>query len=872
MKKFLLISLILAIAAAAGYFLWELSHPPTLVPWDLVPEDAVAVYERRAQVGPRDDEEWIIRAFVADSLRNRVRRSPEFLISVHVIGKEDAGTILYLPDSANLAEDVTALKTNHNFTERIFEGYTITEIQGPSKKSISVATVERMLVISTTSFLLEDVIRLAKAEEKRNFARANVSLFSFTNRSPEGSHVYLNISRLPGLFDFFLTSKNQSGVLDRFARSGVIDLKSQDRNLLFTGFVIDSVQRGPSILSLFNHQRPVPVTLHRVTSARTGMLIHFGISDYATWANDRGEFCRGASMPIPDSLASIERKFNFDAAAFYNTLGSELGISSGGVFTGEVLAIKVKNPGAVMAELAKLQKALPVDVPPVEDYSHVQIRPVPLPQVTRALFWPLSNRDMNYYTITDQYLVFAENDDDLKSFVDDTDAENTWGKSTAWNGFLSTTQETNAGVIFDAANAWTPLRPLLTNKWQAFGDSSQFLNINRGSFQFARLEHSYYLNGVLEFNKDRAHTLIERKEKFLEATLASPLMLAPRVVTNHTTGGSELISQDKQNNLILLSSRLKNLFTTRIDGAIRTAILQVDYYRNKKLQYLFATDNKLWLIDRLGKRVDGFPKQTGLTKPARFLTVVDYDNSRRYKFLLSDDAGKMVLLDHEGRIDADWKGADIKNDLFGPPQVIRSRGVDYIFAVSEDGILYGFDKHGTVVPGYPVKLNVRPSGAWTIEQNNEHGDVITVIDREGLLVQADLKGRIVNRNNFVKSSASSSFYLSPADAGHYVVSRIDRNKIAALSGNGNVLFEIDNPGSKDITLTFFETAGKQLYAFTDPQQEFTYFFGSGGRSIFSRPLENQLRPAVIADKAGTLFFYGVNQNSIRSYKPAKPTN
>jgi hypothetical protein len=44
-----------------------------------------------------------------------------------------------------------------------------------------------------------------------------------------------------------------------------------------------------------------------------------------------------------------------------------------------------------------------------------------------------------------------------------------------------------------------------------------------------------------------------------------------------------------------------------LDGRILSEIFQLDYYRNGKLQYLFNTENKLWVIDRNGNPVEKFP-------------------------------------------------------------------------------------------------------------------------------------------------------------------------------------------------------------------------------------------------------------------------
>ena len=91
--------------------------------------------------------------------------------------------------------------------------------------------------------------------------------------------------------------------------------------------------------------------------------------------------------------------------------------------------------------------------------------------------------------------------------------------------------------------------------------------------------------------------------------------------------------------------------------------------------------------------------------------------------------------------------------------------------------------------------------------------------------------------------------------------------MAVLNSKGEVIFEKENPGSDELFLTYFELGrGRKLFGFTDPQQEFAYFFDEKGRSVFSRPLENQGAPTVIGEKSGEVYFYCVSKNRIRRYR------
>ena len=65
-------------------------------------------------------------------------------------------------------------------------------------------------------------------------------------------------------------------------------------------------------------------------------------------------------------------------------------------------------------------------------------------------------------------------------------------------------------------------------------------------------------------------------------------------------------------------------WSKKIDGQITAKIDQIDSYKNGKLQYVFATEKSLNLLDRKGRDVGKFPLKfkDNITSP---VSVFDYD-------------------------------------------------------------------------------------------------------------------------------------------------------------------------------------------------------------------------------------------------------
>ena len=133
----------------------------------------------------------------------------------------------------------------------------------------------------------------------------------------------------------------------------------------------------------------------------------------------------------------------------------------------------------------------------------------------------------------------------------------------------------------------------------------------------------------------------------LVTTFPTVLRGQPFVVRSHVDKSLEVLVQDSLNQIHLVSSNGSVLWSMQMDGPLIGELFQVDYYKNGKLQYLFATEGKLHIIDRLGNYVPPFPVTTQ-ANDIEYLSLVDYDHSRNYRFLITDASGKIWMYDKQG--------------------------------------------------------------------------------------------------------------------------------------------------------------------------------------------------------------------------------
>ncbi len=81
----------------------------------------------------------------------------------------------------------------------------------------------------------------------------------------------------------------------------------------------------------------------------------------------------------------------------------------------------------------------------------------------------------------------------------------------------------------------------------------------------------------------------------------APLIHAPWLVKSHRSGGHYVFLQDAQHQLHLLLPSGKRLWSKKLEGPITSEVFEVDFYKNNKTQYLFATNKQLHLVDYYGR-------------------------------------------------------------------------------------------------------------------------------------------------------------------------------------------------------------------------------------------------------------------------------
>ncbi len=163
----------------------------------------------------------------------------------------------------------------------------------------------------------------------------------------------------------------------------------------------------------------------------------------------------------------------------------------------------------------------------------------------------------------------------------------------------------------------------------------------------------------------------------------------PFEVKNSGTGKMNKFYQNSHLSLCL-SENGKDLWGIPFKEPICGTAYNVDYYANGKLQIIFGAGSKIYLIDRLGRYVTGFPvdlKKEILIGP----DVYDFNGTKKYNIMVLHKDNTLDMYNLKGEKPASWKGIRPEETIKSLPEKISVGGSTFwVVRTSLQTLVYPF--------------------------------------------------------------------------------------------------------------------------------------------------------------------------------------
>ncbi|WP_407557395.1 ribonuclease HII [Winogradskyella sp. 4-2091] len=412
----------------------------------------------------------------------------------------------------------------------------------------------------------------------------------------------------------------------------------------------------------------------------------------------------------------------------------------------------------------------------------------------------ISFNEANFFTVYDNFVIFTSSIESLESILTNALNENTLSTLDSFISINENLSDESSVFIFKNSKALS----------QIMGNTLKGYNAN--AVQFVQEDDYTHINGIIQKYKKRAASN-SVSETFTTA-LEAEILNAPQTVKNHITKAHDIAVQDINNTLYLISSSGNILWKKQLQGKILGQIEQIDIYKNGRLQLVFATENKVYVLDRNGNDVSLFPMKFNdkITQP---LSIFDYDKQKNYRLLVTQ--GKNLLMyDSKGK---QVKGFDYKangSNINTQPKHFRIGTKDYIvFGAGES--LQILNRQGS------KRINVKDKIRFAENDIFLYQNKFTTTNTLGQLVQIDTRGKVASKN----------------------LNLTDKHKLYTTSKTLVTLSENQlKIKSRKIDLDFGEYTAPEIFylndkiyiTITDLQSKKVYLFDSQAKSIPNFPV------------------------------------
>ena len=265
------------------------------------------------------------------------------------------------------------------------------------------------------------------------------------------------------------------------------------------------------------------------------------------------------------------------------------------------------------------------------------------------------------------YIVFSDNETTLIEFINENLKGNTLQEDSSFNNSLTEISSFNT----------------LNNNYFTNSDYNFFKELNilnskndftENSFQLVQDNEIIHFNAIISKAKASKNNL--KISKQFEVEIDEEILMNPHFIKNYATKKLDIVVQDKKNNLYLISNKGSVVWKRKIGQPILGKISQIDLYKNGRLQLIFNTKNKVFVLDRNGKEVKPFPKSFNddITQP---ISIFDYDKNKNYRILVTQ--GKELLLyDKNGKKVNGFKYSRSNSKITSSPKHFRILNKDFI--------------------------------------------------------------------------------------------------------------------------------------------------------------------------------------------------
>jgi hypothetical protein len=788
-------------------------------------------------------------------------KGQKFTLSVHPIGKEDYGFLFSITGKSNQFFDFVnsieeRVSDRGTLRTRNYSGVTVYESKAKeSGREFSYAKYKNVWLGSYTSFLVEDGIRYAKSSELENFKDTFSHLYESKPEPPPSGILRLSGKGLAGFVGDITTTSN-----GQFSKSLARNLISAN---LVPGFTDESIDfQGEFFLDGQSTTFPSPaedgkgLVFSNLISNRAAIISQYFIEGPKALKSIQNQ----AFDSRMTTKAEIDE--DLDLSQFYDLLTGEMAlVLEENLFSNspnKVLILNCKDAEGVVGIL----KAFQLEINQndginlfMENYLGREIFMLDLEEFPAHIFeGNFTGFLRSYVTRINETVIIGNSLRNVKNLLDDVYNDNTWGKSLAQRKNLNIL-ENNATfqviinndrffnmLIRNSAPSWSSIFQKYSSLFRSFRLITLSVKEKNQFDLMVKIDlENVPSNGKLILTESRS------------VQFDKELIYGPAGLQNFNDKSTEFLVQDEEHVCHLVSEDGEVVFSFPLSEKIISPVYQIDYYKNGKLQLLFATPHRIYALDRYGNLLPDYPIDFIDGENIDLINLVDYDNNLNYRYFISDTRGDLYIYDQVGNLLEGWNPKNINwGALSTKPAHHRIPGKgDFMVSTHKNGVLGIFNRKGEPLVSGGINIGEALSTSYGLEEEVSEGlsRLVTVNDA-GEVVKVNFNGELTYRNQLLRPDRDTRFKLiNDQNFDEFLWVIEEYNKLTVLRPNEELLFEMNLP-TEELDYQYFSFgSNNKIFAVLDRVQEFTYLYNSNGQLINQKPID--ANPGIWIDFSGS---------------------
>lgn len=775
----------------------------------------------------------------------KILRGKQVTVSYHSTGIDSFELLYSINFGVSTPQDFLEklkgkVKKDIRIQSRKYSDLDVLEFIGPdNSRKWSLTVLGNVLLASSSSFIVEEAIRLYISEDQKSLA---AQLGENLTRNSGLGRLLISAKGISKLLEGINSDRENPTAKELALNEAILslELSFEENQLIFKGPALLSTEIDftPSVRANFPE-------LQQLISNRTQSLTQFnldGIFESQKLQNQAFSPKSTISGEIQTRLTDRGFLDNFSGELYFLELEN-----FGNQVQNQVLLARTLNPSQTFDFLKEFRTG--TDSDQSDFYRDAEILFFPEEEFPAHLFGgKFIGFDQTHISLVGEVLILANSAPGMKMILDDYALGNTWAKSPESaqiprsihpaSGYSKTFfLEKIWGKWEEKSNPfWSPFLQKYETVFQSFPYLS--LRINQiGGKPEATLSIPYLSKEKVTVKELKGLSLTP----FQTISIPEKITYGPKSILNFNDKTEDLVLQDANHVLYLVNAAGETVYTQQLSGPIVSDAFQIDFLKNGKLQLLLATADQLYAIDRLGNSIPGFPVSLQNEKIST-LNLVDYDNSREYRYFLSSESGNLWLLDRNGKSLEGWNPMNLGEKSVEAPSHIRVPGKgDYMIAQTDKGTMHFFNRRGEKQVGSPLNLGKEFNQPVKITNGTSVNSLqISGISQTGELIHATFGGEITYRNQLVKADRDNSFELVSDQAGHsLLILSKQYSKTQVLNAEEKELFTIPLAGST-LWFGYFDFgAERKILAVSDGEQGFGYLYDLNGAMLTTTPLESE---------------------------------